>query len=58
MEDELNRKKAWLDQKEIKNIMLFLHGHDMSTAQATKIYKQYGAGSMHKRQITFMGYAP
>ena len=39
-------KKAWLDQKEIKNIMLFLQGHDVSTAHATKIYKQYGANSI------------
>ena len=40
-------KKAWLDQKEIKNIMLFLQGHDVSTAHATKIYKQYGADSLN-----------
>ena len=40
-------KKAWLDQKEIKNIMLFLQGHDVSTAHATKIYKQYGADSIN-----------
>ncbi len=39
-------KRAWLDQKEIKNIMLFLQGHDVSTAHATKIYKQYGANSI------------
>ena len=39
-------KKGWNDQKEIKNIMLFLQGHDVSTAHATKIYKQYGAKSI------------
>ena len=39
-------KKSWTDQKEIKNIMLFLQGHDVSTAHATKIYKQYGADSL------------
>ena len=39
-------KKAWLDQKEIKNIMLFLQGHDVSTVHATKIYKQYGGESI------------
>ena len=38
--------KSWTDQKEIKNIMLFLQGHDVSTAHATKIYKQYGADSL------------
>ncbi len=39
-------KKSWAEQKEIKNIMLFLQGHDVSTAHATKIYKQYGAESI------------
>ena len=39
-------KKGWTDQKEIKNIMLFLQGHDVSTAHAAKIYKQYGAESL------------
>ena len=39
-------KHAWIDQKEIKNIMLFLQGHDVSTAHATKIYKQYGGYSI------------
>ena len=41
-----NIKKGWTEQKEIKNIMLFLQGHDVSTAHATKIYKQYGAKSI------------
>ena len=40
-------KKSWADQKEIKNIMLFLQGHDVSTAHATRIYKQYGADSIN-----------
>ena len=35
-------KKSWIEQKEIKNIMLFLQGHDVSTSHATKIYKTYG----------------
>ena len=39
-------KKSWADQKEIKNIMLFLQGHDVSTSHATKIYKQYGNESI------------
>jgi exodeoxyribonuclease V alpha subunit len=39
-------KKSWVEQKEIKNIMLFLQGYDVSTAHATKIYKQYGAESI------------
>ena len=37
---------SWAEQKEIKNIMLFLQGHDVSTAHATKIYKTYGAESI------------
>ncbi len=39
-------KKSWVDQKEIKNIMLFLQGHEVSTAHATKIYKAYGSDSI------------
>ena len=39
-------KKSWAEQKEIKNIMIFLQGHDVSTAHATKIYKKYGAESI------------
>ncbi len=39
-------KKSWTDQKEIKNIMLFLQGHDVSTAHAARIYRQYGADSI------------
>ena len=40
-------RKSWTDQREIKNIMLFLQGHDVSTAHATRIYKQYGPDSLH-----------
>ncbi|MGN0362511.1 MAG: ATP-dependent RecD-like DNA helicase [Bilifractor sp.] len=39
-------KKSWTEQKEIKNIMLFLQSHDVSTAHATKIYKTYGNDSI------------
>ena len=39
-------KKSWIEQKEIKNIMLFLQGHDVSTSHATKIYKTYGNESI------------
>lgn len=39
-------RKSWAAQKEIKNIMLFLQEHDVSTAHATKIYQQYGADSI------------
>ncbi|MGA1843711.1 MAG: ATP-dependent RecD-like DNA helicase [bacterium] len=37
---------AWKAQKEIKQIMLFLQGHDVSAALAVKIFKQYGQKSI------------
>jgi exodeoxyribonuclease V alpha subunit len=39
-------KKAWQDQKEIKNIMLFLQDHGVGTAFAFKIFKAFGEGSI------------
>ena len=39
-------KAGWQEQKEVKNIMLFLQGHDVSTSHATKIYKTYGNDSI------------
>jgi len=38
--------KAWEEQKEISEIMIFLHSHDVSTAFAVKIYKTYGNDSI------------
>jgi exodeoxyribonuclease V alpha subunit len=35
-------RKAWEEQKEIKEIMIFLQGHGVSAAYSAKIYKQYG----------------
>lgn len=35
-------KAAWEEQKQLKEIMLFLHGHGVSTNLAIKIYKEYG----------------
>ena len=35
-------KEAWEAQREIKNVMIFLQSHDVSTAHAAKIYKTYG----------------
>ncbi len=34
--------RAWEEQKQVKEIMLFLHSHSVSTNLAVKIYKQYG----------------
>ena len=39
-------KKAWEDQKEIREVMLFLQGHGVSSGYATKIFKQYGQASI------------
>lgn len=39
-------KKSWSEQKEIKNIMIFLQGYEVSTAHATKIFKTYGSESI------------
>ncbi|WP_088225263.1 ATP-dependent RecD-like DNA helicase [Desulfosporosinus sp. FKB] len=39
-------KKAWQDQKEIKNVMLFLQNNGVSTAFAVKIFKTYGNDSI------------
>ncbi len=40
-------KKAWQEQKEIKNVMLFLQSNGVSTAYAIKIYKTYGNDSIN-----------
>jgi len=34
--------KAWEEQKEIKDIMIFLQGHGVGATYSAKIYKQYG----------------
>ncbi|ATW23657.1 ATP-dependent RecD-like DNA helicase [Candidatus Formimonas warabiya] len=39
-------KRAWEEQKEIKNVMLFLQSHGVSTSFAVKIYKAYGNKSI------------
>lgn len=39
-------KASWDKQKEIKNIMLFLQGYNVSTAFAAKIFKTYGNDSI------------
>ncbi len=35
-------KRAWDEQKEIRDVMLFLQSHGVSSGFATKIFKQYG----------------
>ena len=38
--------KAWSDQKEIREVMLFLQSHGVSSTFAVKIFKQYGQQSI------------
>ena len=38
--------KAWVEQKAIKNVMLFLQSHSISTTYAVKIQKTYGDKSL------------
>ncbi|EFI36068.1 helicase, RecD/TraA family [Desulfonatronospira thiodismutans ASO3-1] len=39
-------KKAWEEQKEIREVMLFLQGHGVSSTYASKIFKTYGKDSI------------
>ncbi len=39
---------AWAEQQEIKNVMLFLQAHGVSTSLAVKIYKTYGDDAIHQ----------
>jgi exodeoxyribonuclease V alpha subunit len=35
-------KAAWVEQKAVREIMIFLHSHGVSTSRATRIHKIYG----------------
>ncbi len=39
-------RQSWIEQKEVKNIMIFLQEHDVSTSHAARIFKTYGAESI------------
>ncbi|MBK5101507.1 MAG: ATP-dependent RecD-like DNA helicase [Desulfobacteraceae bacterium] len=39
-------KRAWEDQKEIREVMIFLQTHGVSSGYATKIFKQYANRSI------------
>lgn len=39
--------KAWKGQKDIKDVMVFLHGQGISAAYSAKIYKTYGDRSIN-----------
>jgi exodeoxyribonuclease V alpha subunit len=38
----LRIKQAWAEGKRVREIMLFLHGHGVSTSKAVRIYRTYG----------------
>lgn len=39
---------AWSEQKKIREIVVFLHSHSISTTRAVRIYKTYGDASISK----------
>jgi exodeoxyribonuclease V alpha subunit len=39
-------RAAWAEQKIVREIMVFLHSHGVSTARAVRIYKTYGADAV------------
>jgi len=39
-------RRAWEDQKDIREVMIFLQGHGVSSAYATKIFKRYGQNAI------------
>ncbi len=41
-----NLIEAWEEQRAIKDVMVFLHSHQVTTNLAVKIYKQYGDQSL------------
>jgi len=40
-------KKSWEEHQEIRDLIIFLQEHNVSTNLATKIYRQYGDKSFH-----------
>ena len=39
-------RRAWEEQREIKDVMVFLQSHGVSTSYAIKIYKAYGSAAV------------
>ena len=39
-------RQAWIEQRAVKELMLFLHEHDVSTSHALKVFKRYGADAL------------
>lgn len=45
-------RKAWVEQQQIKDLMIFLQEHDVSPGIAIRIYKHYGDGALAVVQQT------
>lgn len=43
-------QKCWLDQKVIRDVMIFLQGHGVSPAYSQKLFKNYGQSCIEKVQ--------
>lgn len=41
-------KDAWNEQKAVREIMVFLHSHGVSTSRAVRIFKMYGSDAIYK----------
>ncbi|MDR3748627.1 MAG: ATP-dependent RecD-like DNA helicase [Acidobacteriota bacterium] len=41
-------EKAWQEAKQVRQIMLFLHSHGVSTSRAVRIFKTYGDQAIEK----------
>jgi exodeoxyribonuclease V alpha subunit len=41
-------KRAWQEAKQVREIMLFLHAHGVSTSRAVRIFKVYGDQAIEK----------
>ncbi|MCZ7640481.1 MAG: ATP-dependent RecD-like DNA helicase [Verrucomicrobia bacterium] len=41
-------KDAWAEQKVVREIMVFLHSHGVSTSRAVRIHRLYGADAIEK----------
>ncbi|MEI8242442.1 MAG: ATP-dependent RecD-like DNA helicase [bacterium] len=39
-------KESWSEQRAVRDIMIFLQSHGIGTAQAARIYRQYGADAI------------
>jgi exodeoxyribonuclease V alpha subunit len=39
-------RRSWAEQQAVREIMVFLHGHGIGSAQAVRIYRQYGTEAL------------